>query len=120
MTGILRAAVGPTSLIIVAAIFMAEPIQAQNKERDVDDKVVIDGFVFDSQGNALPGVVVSIHPSDKPGAAGSCVSDIVTGKYSFKANMGSSFDIVYTHSKYDPAVVSLLANSKPQHISKIL
>jgi hypothetical protein len=84
------------------------------------EEVTIDGFVVDSQRKPMVGVTVSIISFGKKDP----VKTTVTGKdghYEFKKiRVNTTYDLWYTHTRLDPAIVESLSAKKNQHINKTL
>ncbi len=78
-----------------------------------------DGYVFDSAGNPLAGVVVHAWLVGKAGTVVRGVTD-VKGAYSLTLAVAKSYDITYTKSGYLYAGVKRLAGTEDQHICKLL
>ena len=83
-------------------------------------QITVDGRVIDSKKKPVAGVDVGIYV---PGAKDPIASQKSRGDggYSFPGlQLQGAFDIMYTHSMYDTATVSRLAESENQHVSKVI
>jgi hypothetical protein len=82
--------------------------------------ITIEGYILDSDGKPLPGVEIAVWVVGKEDAISTTKSD-KTGKYILKGlTLSGSFDVAYTHSRLMPSVISRLAESENQQISKVL
>lgn len=111
------------AMIFVVALFSLLSglgIPDSQGQKLVPRKVLVEGFVFDSAGKPLGGVDVAVWVVGKEGAVTGRKTDPATGKYSFEAEVGGSFDVSYTMSRFHPSVVTHLAEKKNQQISKVL
>jgi 5-hydroxyisourate hydrolase-like protein (transthyretin family) len=82
-------------------------------------KVTVDGIVVSSSGKPIPGVAVSIMSSGKKEPVRRVVTD-KNGRYMIKIKIESTYDLWYSHTRLDFAVVSHLSAGKNQHINKVL
>lgn len=103
------------SLVFICLLtlgILTPPLEAQ---------ISVDGKVMGSKNQPVGGVDVAIYIPGNKTAIASQTSDYKTGEYHFaKLQLNSAFDIVYTHSKYELATVSRLANNDNQHVSKVV
>lgn len=81
--------------------------------------IVIDGSVQDSSGKAIPGVKVAVWIIGRNVPVDSVRTD-EQGYFKFMAKAGSTFDIVYTHTRLEPCCIPWLVENKKQHINKVL
>ena len=95
-----------------AILFLSSPfLRAQ---------ITVEGKVLDSKKKPVAGVDVGIYV---PGAKDPVASQKsgANGEYSFQSvQLQGAFDIMYTHSMYETATVSRLAESDNQHVSKVI
>ena len=83
-------------------------------------QITVDGKVIDSKSKPVGGVDVGIYV---PGAKDPIASQksSAKGEYSFQGlKLQGAFDIMYTHSMYETATVTRLAESDNQHVSKVI
>jgi hypothetical protein len=83
-------------------------------------KVHVEGYIFDSTGNPLGGVDVTVWVTGRPDSVAGTKSQGGTGKYSLDAEVSDVFDVGYTMTNYRSSVVKYLAEKKDQHISKVM
>jgi len=84
-------------------------------------QITVEGKVVNSKGGAVGGVDVAIYVVGNKDAVDSQKSDPNTGEYHFrKLKLSGAFDIMYTHSTYETATVSRLADQDNQHVSKVI
>src|SRR5262245_35558150 len=81
-----------------------------------DDKVTVDGYVRDSANKPIAGVKVSLYATGKRDAIDSARTD-ANGYYKISRKLDSTYDIMYTHTQMDLAIVELLVEDKNQQIS---
>jgi hypothetical protein len=102
-------------LVVLAAIL---PLSGRAFSRQAGN-VMVDGHVQDSKGKPISGVKVALWVIGQPKPIDSTRTD-GDGYFKFNAMLGATYDIVYTHSKLDGSCVPWLAESKNQHINKVL
>ncbi len=83
-------------------------------------QITVDGKVIDSKKQPVAGVDVGIYVPGARDAIDTRKSG-KNGEYSFQdLKLQGAFDIMYTHSMYETATVSRLAESDNQHVSKVI
>src|SRR5229473_2876931 len=84
-------------------------------------QITVDGKVMDSANKPVGGVDVAIYVPGKKDPVSSQKSNDKTGEYRFSnLQLTGAFDIMYTHSIYETATVSRLADHDNQHVSKVI
>lgn len=84
-------------------------------------QITVEGKVLDSKNGPVGGVDVAIYVVGNKDPINSQKSDPKTGEYHFfKLELAGAFDIMYTHTMYETATVSRLAEQDNQHVSKVI
>jgi hypothetical protein len=96
---------------ILGAASVSEAVAAQEP-----GEVTIDGFVRDTGSRPIAGVKVTLYPlgANTPSATGRSDED---GRYELRKKVGTTYDLLFSHSQTDPGHVTLLAEGKDQRIS---
>lgn len=107
--------------IICGVCFLFPLILAGHAEDQTPQKTVhLEGYVYDSGGNPLPGVDVSVRIAGNAGSIGGGTTDMKTGHYSFDIKVQGAFDLIFRMSNRRTSVVKYLTDKHTQQISKIL
>ena len=101
----------PTLVFALLCLAISNPLQGQ---------ITIEGKVLNSSGGNVGGAEVAIYVVGNRDAIDSQKSNATTGEYHFHLKLSGAFDIMYTHSKYETATVSRLADQDNQHVSKVI
>src|SRR5262245_39652453 len=109
-----------TPLMCAVAFVVAAAGLASGRQPPAPPKTEITGVVRDARGQLLGGVDVAVYVVGSPDPVASDKTKPMTGKYSISASLTASFDILYTHARYHPCVVSRLASRENQAIGKVL
>jgi Carboxypeptidase regulatory-like domain len=104
--------------MLLAPLILMATLTSQSGGSCVE--VTISGTVVDSKGDPVAGLLVTITPTGKNDSIKS-VRTKQDGSYEFqKLKITANFDIFFSHSKYDTAVVSILFQGKGQEINKVV
>ena len=94
--------------------------QTELPAADPAKTISITGLVYNDTGKAIPGVQVSVWVVGKTDSVASTRTR-ADGRYNLDGlQLSGSFDVSYTHSRFMVAVVSRLAETQSQSISKVL
>ncbi len=118
------------AIICVAFILLLAVFPIHGQQNKPGRPVHLEGYVYDSKGNLLPGVDVGTWVVGNAGSVGGGTTGngkprpdgkmLPLGKYSFDINARGPFDITYSMTGYRSSVVENLAEKQSHQISKIL
>lgn len=79
-------------------------------------KFKVDGYVKDSKGSPIPGVMVGIYSTSNKDSVEPARTN-KSGYYKIEKPITDTYDILYTHTNFDLSTVEMLAENSTQHIN---
>ncbi len=118
------------AIVCVAFIILLTVFPVHGQQKKPGRRVHLEGYVYDSKGNLLPGVDVGTWVVGNAGSVGGGTTGngkkrpdgtmLPFGKYSFDIAVQGPFDVTYSMTGYRSSVVENLAEKQGHQISKIL
>ena len=108
--------------LLAAPFLLALLALAHNRETGEEPKkVTIQGVVRNPGGGPLGGVEVTVWVLGKQDSVASVTTEQADGSHKLvNLELSATYDIAYTHSRYQPTWLQHLATGKDQTISKVM